>query len=77
MGTLAEHQVAEGDVEICEIRLDLRLIKAAHSLPAVFSGPHLQNITFYISPYSNLSLDSQKDFSRSAEIPVRLCPTEN
>lgn len=64
-------------VEICEIRLDLRLIKATCSLAAVFGGSHTQNTTFYISPYWNLSLDSQKDFSRAAEVPVRLGSAEN
>lgn len=41
MGTLEKHEGAEGAIEIWEIRLDLRLIKAAHSLPAVFGGSHL------------------------------------
>lgn len=77
VGALEKHEGAEGAIEIWEIRLDLRLIKAAHSLPAVFVGSHLQNIAFYISPYSNLSLDSQKDFSRGADIPVGLGPAEN
>lgn len=69
--TLEKHEVAEGAAEVCEIRLDLRLIRATHSLPAVFGGSHLENIEFYISSYTNLSLDSQKDFLRRAEIPVR------
>lgn len=68
LGTLEKHYRAEGAIEIWEIRPDLRLLKAGGSLSADFSGSHLQSIAFYISPHSNLSPDSQKDFSRGANI---------
>lgn len=49
VGTLEKHEGAEGAIEIWEIRLDLRLIKAADGLPAVFGGSHIEYSILHLS----------------------------